>query len=80
MTNYYDIVKKLIGEIEPIGETNTDNERFENLKEMTNLVNDLIMDIQDVSEYEDRGEYSMHRAGKHAEKFLGDIVNDLNKD
>lgn len=32
MTNT-DVIKKLIGKINTIGETNTDNERFENLKE-----------------------------------------------
>ena len=31
----YKVVKKLIGEIDPIGETQTDDERFENLKAMT---------------------------------------------
>ena len=41
MTNT-DVVKKLIGKINPIGETNTDNERFENLKAMCELVNNLI--------------------------------------
>ncbi len=30
--NNFDVVKKLIGEVRPVGETNTDNARFENLK------------------------------------------------
>jgi len=31
MTNY-DVVQKMLGQIEPVGETNTDNTRFINLK------------------------------------------------
>ena len=30
--DYYEVVKKLIGEVDPVGETHIDNERFENLK------------------------------------------------
>ena len=40
---YTDIIKKLIGNINPIGETNTDNERFENLKELCYLVQNFII-------------------------------------
>ena len=70
MTNY-EIVKKLIGEINPVGETNTDDDRFENLKEMTDLVNMLINDIDNVSyRYRSRGEFSMKRASKFAHEFL----------
>jgi len=70
----YDIVKKLIGEIDPVGETNTDDDRFENLKETTELVDRLLTDINRV-EYKnkDRGEFSMKRAGEYAKKFLDKI-------
>jgi len=78
MTNY-DVVKKLIGEIKPIGETNSDEDRFENLKEMIELVDDLIVDIQDVADKNVyRDEASMYRAGKYADDFLTGIVNMLN--
>ena len=66
----YEIVVKLIGPIEPIGETNADNERLENLKEMTNLVDILIYDIGSVIKNKDRPEYSMKRAGKFADDFF----------
>lgn len=32
MIDTYEVVKKIIGKIEPLGETNIDNDRFENLK------------------------------------------------
>ena len=38
----HEIVNKLIGNINPVGETNTDNDRFENLKAKCELVNLLI--------------------------------------
>jgi hypothetical protein len=66
----YDIVKKLIGEISPIGETNVDNKRFDNLKLTTQLITDLINDVAEVGQYANRPEFSMSRAGKFAEKFL----------
>ena len=50
MTNH-EIVKKLIGKINPIGESNTDAERYENLINTIALVESLIMDIQDVVYY-----------------------------
>lgn len=68
-----EIVYKLNGSISPIGETLEDNKRFENLKEMCELVSDLITDIQFVSKYKDSHEYSVNRAGKYADKFLNDL-------
>jgi hypothetical protein len=65
-----EIVKKLIGSIQPVGETNTDNERYENLKAMTALIFDLLEEIEKVSELKDRHEFSVKRAGQTANKFL----------
>ena len=70
MTNY-DVVKKLIGEIYPVGETHTDDRRFENLKEMIELVDKLLTDIDKVAyRNKDRVEFSMKRAGGCAKEFL----------
>ena len=74
MTNT-DIVKKLIGNINPIGETNTDDERFENLKEMCVLVNDLITDIDDMAYRNiNSHEFSVKRAAQFAHDFLTQTV------
>lgn len=43
-----DVVRKLIGPVNPIGESNTDEERFENLKTLTELVDFLVGDIDQV--------------------------------
>jgi len=69
-----EIVKKLVGPIDPVGETNEDNRRFENLKTMTELVDLLLTDIDYVTlENAHRVEYSMKRAGEFASKFFDQI-------
>lgn len=70
----YDVVMKLIGEIEPVGETHEDNHRFENLKNLTELVDRLLGDIQDVADTNvGRVEFSLSRAGKMCENFLHNV-------
>ena len=68
--NIYDVVIKLIGIIKPVGETNIDNDRFENLKIMTELVDRLLTDIDQVAyQYKNNHQYSMKRASDFARKF-----------
>lgn len=68
---YTKIVTKLIGPIDPVGETNADNERFENLKAQCRLVKELIMRIQYVANSnKNKQEHSMKRAGDYADVFL----------
>ena len=72
--DYYEVVKKLIGEITPIGETNTDNKRFENLKAMTELVDKLLTDIDDVAYLnKDSHQFSKKRAADFSSKFYDKI-------
>ena len=67
----YAVVQKIVGDTSPVGETNTDNMRFENLEDMIGLVGSLIGDIADVARFnKDRQEYSMSRAGEKAHSFL----------
>ena len=73
MINLYEVVKKLVGEINPVGETRIDDQRFENLKAMTELVDNLLGDIDRVIPNKDRAEYSMKRAGEFADKFFDKI-------
>ena len=73
MTNY-DVVKKLIGEINPVGETYEDSVRYANLIAMTELVDKLIYDIDHVATVnKERIEFSRKQAGKFASKFLDDL-------
>lgn len=43
-----DIVNKLVGRIEPIGDTSVDEERFENLKAYCELINEMVKRVDDV--------------------------------
>ena len=87
----HEIVKKLVGKIYPVGyadlrnanlrnadlgETDADNDRFENLKAMTKLVDDLLTDINWVAQQNNRHEYSINRAGQFAASFLEEICRD----
>lgn len=70
----HEIVKKLVGPISPVGETTADNRRFENLKAMTQVVDRLLFDINEVAVYNNgRHEYSMKRAGEYAGQFLDNV-------
>jgi len=74
MTNA-DVLKKLVGEIKPVGSTDIDFKRFENLKELCFVVEVLLLDIDEVaSKYKDSQEYSVKRASDYAKKFLTDKV------
>lgn len=67
------VVKKLVGDIHAVGETNIDNENFEHLKVMGKVVNMLLDDITDEATNVNRWEGSVVR---NAEKAL-DILKDV---
>jgi hypothetical protein len=69
----YEVVKKLTGPIDPQGETNTDEKRFENLKKTTELIEKLIDDLNFVARNHERYEFSIKRAGQHAKKFIENL-------
>jgi hypothetical protein len=67
----YDVVTKLVGPTNPVGETRADDERFENLKALTGLVDQLLVDIDRIAcANNGRPEFSMTRAGKFCAEFL----------
>ena len=70
MMELNEIVMKLIGPVNPVGETRTDDERFENLKQLCELVDSLVVIIDKVTPNERRHEFSMKRAGEYASNFL----------
>ena len=79
MTNY-DVVKKLIGEIDPVGETNTDEKRFVNLDETIKLIDQLITDVIFVIPNENRSEFSMKRAGQKAKRCLIHLYDSISEE
>jgi hypothetical protein len=69
-------ISSIIGNIEPIGETNADNESFENLEEATKIVDNLLYKIKSVADCRDNHQYSMSRSGKEAYEFLKTIASE----
>lgn len=68
-----DIVLKLIGEVKPVGESNEDEKRFENLKNLCSLTDDLLTVIDKIVMCKDDYRSSVNEAGKYADKFLTKI-------
>ena len=65
-----DVVRKLVGEIEPVGETHTDGKRLANITAMTALIDELLHDISEVTAHKDSTEFSRKQAGNHAVTFI----------
>ena len=66
----YDVVKRLVGSIEPYGASHIDNDRYNNLETHIAVVYLLLRDIQDTAMFKDRHEHSMNVMGKKADNFM----------
>jgi len=74
----YEVVKKLIGNINPVGETNEDGRRYDNLKMMIHVVENLITDLDDLEyNHKDSHEYSVKRSADEAAKFFAQMKSNL---
>lgn len=77
MTNH-DLVKKVVGNIAPVGESNEDAKRYENLKEMCQLVENLLYDIDDLIHRNNTSyEASIKRSVEYARQFMKSTVKEL---
>lgn len=68
-----EILEKLLGKIEPVGETNEDNERFENLFRYREVLDFIIDRLLICSNYKNDERYSVNRIGEKAFKILKDL-------
>lgn len=68
-----DIVRKLLGPIEPVGESNADERRLKNLEATIEVVENLLDDIRSAARSVDCFEHSMAVIGKRAKRFLDEI-------
>ena len=68
-----DVVLKLVGPVEAVGETNEDVRRLSNLKTLTILVDGLLYTISRAATAVSREEASMKAIGQHASKFLRNV-------
>lgn len=64
------LVMKVIGEIEPVGETHADGQRFINLQTLLNTLDILIEEVVFVVPNINCNEYSMQKAGREAYDWI----------
>lgn len=74
-----DIVRRLIGPIDAIGESNADDIRFQNLHEVFILAEALIDDLQYAALTANRPEASMREIGKSALSLLQELREKLDE-
>lgn len=73
--NYIEIIKKLIGPINPVGDSHIDAERFENLKYMCEMVDKLVQEIDNVHyRYKDDNEASIKLMADYADNFMSNTL------
>lgn len=75
--NPNEIVNRIIGKTVPIGETNADEVRFENLKAKCELVECLVRELDELSKLSSSHEFSVKRAGQYAADCLSEITQEL---
>ena len=68
--NLHEIVTKLVGPVDAIGEHNADQKRLANLKVLTELVEMLLLDIHYAAHSANNYQDSMKAIGKYAKDFL----------
>jgi len=74
-----EIVRKLIGSIEPRGDSQIDEKHYDNLIEHGYLVSDLVESLIFVSRYKDSYESSVSKLGKRAYTELMELKDCLNQ-
>jgi len=70
MIDAYEVVKKLIGPIDPTGDSRVDEQRMENMKACVDLTQRLCVDIWAVAPHKDSHMHSMKKLGEAAQDFI----------
>ena len=70
----HEIVTRLVGPVDAIGEHNADQKRLANLKELTQLVEMLLLDIHYAARSANNHQASMKAIGEYAKEFLEETV------
>lgn len=74
-----DMIMKLIGEVEPVGDSNIDMKRLENMHRLQELIESLIFEVNYVCAYSDNKEFSMKNIGEDAVAWLRKERDFLNR-
>ena len=71
---YFTIIEKLIGPIEPVGDSDVDRIRLKNLEQYTNLIDKMLVEVDSIaSSYKDHHQSSLSVAGEHCSKFMDSL-------
>ena len=73
------VLNALIGNIEPVGDTIIDDQRYDNLVTLADVTDWCLDGIQILTKYADRPENSMSRAGSDAINYLKVLRNNINR-
>ena len=68
-----DLVMKIIGPIEAVGNSHVDDTRLKNLKIFTQLIDRLLFNVSIAARTADSPHGSMRAIGKHAKEFLDEL-------
>jgi len=71
------VVKKLIGEVNAVGDSRVDEKRYKSLAEMENLVEDLLIEINDATRSINNHQHSMKRQAVRARNFLRRVCSEF---
>lgn len=71
--NIFDITKRLLGSIEPYGDTSIDKDRLDNLIQTIELTEKLIDEIILVARYKGDALFSRNKMGTTADTFISDL-------
>lgn len=74
-----DTIMRLIGEVEPVGDTNIDTIRLMNMHRLQKLIESLIFEVNYVCAYSDNKEFSMKTIGEDAVAWLRKERDFLNR-
>lgn len=64
------VIYNLVGNIYPVGETNSDNDAYERQDVAELLIDAYLDDMINIARGKNRAEYSISRAGKRAYEYL----------
>lgn len=73
----YEVVQKLVGQINPVGDSVVDAARYENLEVFLELLDDMLIDLYPILEDANRPEASIRRAGQRVERFIVNLRESL---
>ena len=71
----FEIVMKLNGPVQPLGERHADQTRLANMKTLTKLADRILYEINRAEPAADRVEFYVKAIGVHAREFMESVKN-----